>query len=59
MEGKVEPGWGKIGKCRLSEFFYPYPNSYLPEGEERKERDREGEEFNTRALRHKGKIKKE
>jgi len=47
VEGKVEPGWEKTGKCQLSEFSYPYPNSYWPEGEERKGRD--GGELNTRA----------
>jgi len=59
VEDKIKPEWGKTGKCQLSEFSYPYPNSYsyLPEREKRKGRDGEGEEFNTRAPRHKGKIR--
>jgi len=60
VEGKVEvePGWGKTGKCKLSEFSYPYSYPYLPEGKIGREgKRRDGEEFNTRALRHKGKIR--
>jgi len=44
VEGKVEvePGWGKTGKCQLSEFSYPNSYPYLPEGEERKGKEGTG-----------------